>query len=188
MVFGRALVKSQTAFLHLIPAGSNVLIAGGGTGWILEEIGRIHPSGLHITYVEISEKMIALAMKRNTGANVVNYVNLPVEVASLTTDFDVAITPFLLDSLSGATLYKAFNSILVALKPSGLWLNTDFQLTGKWWQKLLLSSMYLFFKTIGCIENAQLPEIKRCFDEKGLQTLYEKTFFGEFIVATVYGK
>jgi ubiquinone/menaquinone biosynthesis C-methylase UbiE len=188
LVYGETLVKAKTHFLHLIPANAKVLIAGGGTGRILEEITKIHPSGLSIAYAEVSEKMIALARQRKVGENEVSYINMPVEDVKLQPDFDVVITPFLLDSLSPDSFNIVFKHLHNLLKPSGLWLNTDFQLTGKWWQPLLLKSMYLFFKTIGCVENVDLPLIKKHFADYGYITIEEQTFFGEFVAATVYSK
>jgi ubiquinone/menaquinone biosynthesis C-methylase UbiE len=188
VVFGRALIKAQTTFLHLIPANARVLIAGGGTGWIIEELAKIHPSGLHITYVELSKNMLALARKRNVGNNTVIYINAPVEDAGLNQSFDALITPFLLDSLPVPVLHKVISTCYSLLKPGSLWLNTDFQLSGKWWQKPLLNSMYLFFKIIGCVDTVELPEIKKQFVVQGLKPINEQVFFGEFIVSMVYRK
>ncbi|MES2277835.1 MAG: class I SAM-dependent methyltransferase [Bacteroidota bacterium] len=188
IIYGKALITAQTAFLYLIPANSNILIAGGGTGWLIEAISKLHPSGLNITYVELSEKMMALSKKRNTGANTVIYINAPIEEASLQAGFDVIITPFLLDSLSPATFDKVFNTLDSLLKTTGIWLNTDFQLTGKWWQPILLKCMYIFFRMIGCVENVELPLIKQRFNRNGYQPQKEQTFFGEFIAATIYKK
>lgn len=188
VVFGQALVKAQTAFLPLIPANSKILIAGGGTGWIIEEITKLHPSGVQITYVELSNNMLALARKRNAGGNTVIYINLPVEDADLDNDFDIIITPFLLDSLPTPTLHNVINSLYKLLKPGGKWLNTDFQLSGKWWQKPLLKTMYFFFKLMGCVDTVELPDIKAALIATGLTPVNERTFFGEFMVTTVYEK
>jgi ubiquinone/menaquinone biosynthesis C-methylase UbiE len=187
VVFGNSLVKAQTHFLHLIPANANVLIAGGGTGWIIEEISKIHPVGLHITYVEISARMMALAKKHTTN-NVVTYVNAPVENAGLLADFDVMITPFLLDSLSPDIFNKVFDNLYDLLKPGGLWLNTDFQLTGKWWQKPLLNTMYFFFRTVGCVDSSILPDLKKAFANKEMKLFDEALFYGNFVAAGVYKK
>jgi ubiquinone/menaquinone biosynthesis C-methylase UbiE len=186
VVYGHALVKAQTHFLHLIPANAKVLIAGGGTGWILEEIIKQHPTGLDITYVELAEKMMAISKKRNTCVNSITYLNLPVEEANLQPNFDVIITPFLLDSLSPVNFDKVFSSLHNLLKSGGLWLNTDFQLTGKLWQPALLKSMYLFFRMIGCVENVALPVIRQAFIKAGYAVIDEQSFFGEFILAGAY--
>ena len=64
LVFFRSQIKAQTDQLQVIPPGSRILIVGGGTGWILEEIAKVQASGLSITYVEISEEMLRLSKER----------------------------------------------------------------------------------------------------------------------------
>lgn len=186
MFYGKTLVKAQTHFLHLIPANAKVLIVGGGTGWILEEVAKTHPAGLSVTYVEVSEKMMALAKQRDAAANDVIYINAPVEDTGLQPGFDMVITPFLLDSLSPASFDVVFNRLHNLLKPSGLWLNIDFQLSGKWWQPVLLKSMYFFFRIIGCVENVELPLIRQWFVDYEYTVMAEQTFYKDFIVATVF--
>jgi ubiquinone/menaquinone biosynthesis C-methylase UbiE len=50
-------------YLDKIPAGSNVLILGGGTGWILSELKKINPT-CRVYYIEASAKMLELAKAR----------------------------------------------------------------------------------------------------------------------------
>jgi ubiquinone/menaquinone biosynthesis C-methylase UbiE len=188
MVFGRALVNAQVYLLPHIPKNANILIIGGGTGWILEEITRIHSSGLTITYIEISAKMIALSRKRNTGENKVVFINKAIEQAELTPVFDVVMTPFLFDNFTETHLPGAFTHIHQALKPGGLWLYTDFQLTGKWWQYLLLKSMLLFFKVLCGVESWHLPDVVGQFGECGYSVIEKKSFFKDFVVSRVYRK
>lgn len=186
LVYGKALVNAQLYLLDFIEPGSNILIAGGGTGWILDELTKRHPSGLRITYVEIAVGMMTLSQKRNTGQNEVVYINDAIENVNLTPGFDVVITPFLFDNFTEQTLATVFNHMHKLLKPGGLWLNADFQLTGKWWQGFLLKSMFLFFKVICGIEASKLPAIETRFAQNGYNAIAEKIFFNEFILAKVY--
>jgi len=188
VVYGRALVEAQVYLLKFVPPNSSVLIVGGGTGWILEELSTIHYSGLQITYVEISARMTALAKKRNTGNNKVTFINDAIENRPATTSYDVVITPFLFDNFSEETLEQVFANIHSQLKRNGLWLCTDFQLTGKLWQKVLLKSMYLFFKILCRIETLSMPNIQNQFVQHGYKPLSAKTFYGDFIVSTRYQK
>jgi len=94
LVYGRALVEAQVYLLQFIPPNSNLLIVGGGTGWILDEITRIHPSGLQVTYVEVAPKMIAISKTRDTGGNKVIFINDAMENVPLIDDFDIVVTPF----------------------------------------------------------------------------------------------
>lgn len=188
LVYGKALVNAQLYLLQQVPPNSSVLIVGGGTGWILEELSNIHYSGLDITYVEISSRMTALAQKRITGINKVTFIIDAIENTPITQTYDVVITPFLFDNFTEETLAKTFNRIHQQLKPKGLWLCTDFQLTSPLWQKVLLKSMYLFFKILCGIETLSMPKIENQFGQHGYRTIATKTFYGDFIVSTRYQK
>ena len=186
VVYGRALVNAQVYLLQFIPANSKILIAGGGTGWILEELSKIHPSGLNITYVEVAAKMMVLSKKRNVAGNKVFFINQAVEKAALQQDFDVVITPFLFDNFIEENLTVVFNEVSKLLKPDSLWLNADFQLSGKWWQWFLLKSMFLFFKILCNIEASKLPDIEKHFKQNNYETVDQQTFFNDFIISKVY--
>src|ERR1700756_5595140 len=148
LVYGKAMINAQRFLLTFIPSGSKVLIVGGGTGLILEQIAELHAGGLKITYVEIAPKMIAVAEKRHVGENAVVFINNAIENVCLQTDFDAVITPFLFDNFTQHNFGLIFEHIQAALKPGGFWLNCDFQRTGKWWQSVLLKTMFLFFRLI----------------------------------------
>ena len=186
IVYGKALVNAQTWLLNYIPKKANILIVGGGTGWILEELTRIHPDDLTITYVEIAASMIALSKKRITGNNEVFFINNAIENVVLPADFDVVITPFLFDNFIEETLQRVFCHIHKLLKPEGIWLNVDFQLTGRWWQSILLKTMFIFFRLACGIEASKLPAIEQRFEEKEYNAIAQKTFFGDFILSTIY--
>ena len=188
LVYGSALIKAQVYLLRFIPEHNNILVVGGGTGWILEEITKVHPSGLKVTYVEIAPKMMALSKKRGIGNNEVVFINDVVENVALQNDYDVVIILFLFDNFTEDNFQKIFTHIHQALKPNGLWLNTDFRPTGKWWQRILLKSMFGFFRMICSIEAKKLPGIQAAFDKYGYQPIGQKSFFGDFILSVAYSK
>jgi len=186
IIYGRALINAQVYLLQYIPANAWILIVGGGTGWILEEIAKMNPAGLNITYIEVSANMMALSKKRNIANNSVVFINDAIENVSLKADFDVVITPFLFDNFTKQTTQRVFSDIHPLLKPDGFWLNCDFQLNGKWWQRVLLKSMFLFFWIVCNIEASQLPDIEKHFDEHAYKAFAQQTFFGDFIISKVY--
>ncbi|HEV7379176.1 MAG TPA: class I SAM-dependent methyltransferase, partial [Dyadobacter sp.] len=98
IVFRQNLVLSQTCLLQHIPPQSSILIVGGGTGWILSELTKTQATGLEITYIEISEKMINLAKKHNTGKNEVEFVHTAIENYTSNKTFDIILTAFLFDN------------------------------------------------------------------------------------------
>ncbi|GAA4325083.1 hypothetical protein GCM10023149_27180 [Mucilaginibacter gynuensis] len=188
LVYGNAPIKAQQYLLPLIPANAHVLIIGGGTGRIIEDIAVVHPSGLHITYVELSAKMTVLSQKRNAAGNTITFINNAVENVNMPQHFDVVITPFLLDNYTDEKLSPTFKHIDSLLKPGALWLDTDFQLTGKWWQWLLLNSMIVFFKLLKSIDSTKLPDARKLFTDYGYTVVDEKEFYGRFMVTRGYRK
>ncbi|RYZ97923.1 MAG: class I SAM-dependent methyltransferase, partial [Sphingobacteriaceae bacterium] len=137
-VYGDSLRQAQAYLLkHILPK-SKILIIGGGTGQILEDTTHKYLAGLTIVYVELSANMIAQSRKRNMGVNKVEFINTAIEEFDKPGYFDTIITPFLFDNYTDEGLKSTFPHINKQLKPGGVWLNTDFQLTGKWWQWVMV--------------------------------------------------
>lgn len=191
MVFFRTQLKAQIDQLAFIPAGSSVLIVGGGTGWILEEITKVHSIGLNITYVEISEKMLNLSKKRAIKGNTVTFIHSAAEEFDTDQIFDVIITAFLFDNFSENKIGVVFNKLHKMLKPSGLWLFCDFyykQGSGKKWQWYLLKAMYLFFNQISEVEAKALINTEHLFSEQQYVQIKTAFYYSSFIKAITYHK
>jgi ubiquinone/menaquinone biosynthesis C-methylase UbiE len=191
LVFFRAQLNAQIALLKDIPVDSNLLIVGGGTGWILEEIAKIHASGLTITYVEISEKMLGLSRKRDVKQNHVRFVQAAIADYATEESFDVIITAFLFDNFSGDAAVAVFEQLHRYLKAFGLWLFTDFyytQNTGKFWQGWLLQTMYFFFRRISDVEADKLVDMEPLFKRAGYTIRKTQYTYQRFIKSLVYLK
>lgn len=158
LVFGNKLIQAQTCLIPFIPANCSVLIAGGGTGWLLEEISNYHPQGLHICYVEISAAMIEKAKKKNYRQNDVVFLNQPIENFNPYQRFDIIFTPFLFDNFSQDRAEKVVALLSQTLNKNGTWLFADFHLekNAPVWQKLLTKAMIHFFALICNIETREL--------------------------------
>ncbi|MGN6568322.1 MAG: class I SAM-dependent methyltransferase, partial [Flavipsychrobacter sp.] len=184
LFFGNAQRRAQTFFLKDIPLNSRILIVGGGTGWILEEIAKQHPGGFDITYVELSGKMIELSRRRNVGQNAVHFINESIEAFSTAETFDVAITAFLFDNFSEQHARSVFLQIHSLLKPGGLWLVSDFdaeQANHHLWQRAMLAAMYFFFRLVCRVEAKELVRLKPLYADNGY-TLRNYTYtYGRFI-------
>ena len=190
MVFGKAIVKAQECMLAYIGPESNILIVGGGTGWILESLSELFPQGLHIDYVEVSAQMIALSQKRNYKGNKVNFIHQPIEEFTTSTQYDIIITPFIFDNFKKGKIEVVFEKLDGQLKKEGLWLYADFiydRSQSKLWQKLLLRVMYLFFHITCGIETQELISMDSYFAPS-----YHKEFgashYFKFIQSIVYRK
>ena len=190
IVFGKTLVEAQVCLLKYVPADSHILIAGGGTGWILEEFTKIHPQGLIIDYVESSAKMIVLSNKRNYGSNKINFINLPAEDFITEEKYDIILTPFFFDNFTAGKIQTIFTKLNELLKNDGTWLYVDFvydEYKNPLWQKILLKTMYFFFSITSKIETQQLINMGFFF-----KPLYDKiaevSHYHNFIKSIAYKK
>ena len=94
--------------------------------------------------------------------------------------------PFFLDMFSEVTLRKLLPEVAASAGSTTLWLITDFTDQGKWWQKILLSLMYLFFRRVCNIEAGKLPNWSMVFDELNFKEIESKSFYGGFIESHCY--
>ncbi len=189
IIFLKSQVNAQKEQLSLIKNHQKILIIGGGTGWILEEIAQLHQN-LEITFVEISANMIQLANQKTWGKNKVVFVNLPIENFTDQLQYDVIITAFLFDNFARNRAEMVFETLNHKLKVKGYWLFSDFsnQHTKSRWQFIFLKTMYFFFKKVANVEATALIDMYPYFTDKGYATVKEKYYYGSFIKAVVYRK
>lgn len=189
-IFGNAIVDSQKCLLKYISPNSSILIVGGGTGKILEDISEIYSSGIAISYVEISKNMLEVSQKRNWKNNHVHFIHLPIENYTTDKKFDIIITPFLFDNFSKEKIESVIEQLDAYLKQGGHWLIADFRSDRKmekYWQKILLKSMYIFFRFVSKIEAKSLVNMHAIFPSN-YRRVFEKTFYRGFIQSVVYVK
>jgi len=189
LVFGQSVKNAQIESLQFIPPNSDILIVGGGTGWVLEEIANIHAAGLRITYVDSSFKMIEQSKKRNGALNTIEFIHESIENNNLSLQkYDVVLTPFLFDNFSQSTAEFIFKKLDTCLKANGYWLYIDFYLSKKsnFLQKILIKWMYVFFRFTCNIKANKLPDMAHYFSS--YKTTCAKNYFRNFIVMRVYQK
>ncbi|MCE7061326.1 class I SAM-dependent methyltransferase [Dyadobacter sp. CY343] len=191
IIFQGALMRSQQSLISFIHAPARVLIVGGGTGRILEEIAKLQPGGLTIVYVEISEKMLEKSRKRDCGNNKVTFLLMPIDYYNTEEEFDVVLTPFLFDNFSqerAAQIFRILDKLLVS---KGIWLFADFRLENKKpadWRNRLLKSMYAFFNIFLKIEAKNLPDTASLFKKAGYRQVFLEFHFNRFIYSLVLEK
>ena len=183
LAFWGAIKRSQLQFLHNVPNQAFVLIIGGGSGWIINELKKVSPHA-RIYYVEASENMISRARKKCLHNNVEFIHGTENDIPSGVT-FDVVITNFFLDLFQTTDLTKVVARISRSLKPDGRWLVTEFTCNSKW-QQLYLSLMYFFFKLTCGLRTVELPKWKDVLDKAGFLQTKEKNYFNRFIESVVF--
>lgn len=191
LVFGNSQVNAQKDQLKYLPSVGRILIVGGGTGWILEEISQLRSSGLILDYVEVSSKMIDIAQKREVGKNVVNFFNKSIQDFKPAAQYNVVITSFLFDNFEEKQCEAIFLIIHSYLEEGGNWLFCDFDVERDQyvnWKNILMRMMYLFFKIVADVKPSQLTDVKPLFKFYTYEILFQKWYYKKFIYAAVYRK
>lgn len=184
LVFGREMVDSQTHYLGSIPPGSSVLILGGGTGWIVDELLERSPD-CSVWYIEASRKMLQKARRRGKSGRVHfihgSWQDLPAR------QFDVVVTNYFLDLFTSKTLGKMIPVIAGSLHSDGLWLATDFTGDSKW-HRIMLRAMYWFFGLACEIEAKSLPAWEEAMTNAGFRQVANRRSFGGFMKSVLFGR
>jgi len=184
LIFGMTIQRSQIRLVENIKKGDNVLIVGGGTGWILPYILARVPGS--IQYVDASKKMIALARKKvGLSQCPVNFIHKSIQEYQDSDKYDVVITFFVLDLFAQPNLNAIMHKLKNFLKEDGHWLFADFKATNVW-QQAFVEVMYKFFKITCNLENTTLPSFTRLFDQFKLRLINADTYLGGMIQSNVY--
>lgn len=179
LVFGRSIVDSQLFFLDEIPARAKVLILGGGTGWLLEELLLRKPD-CSICYIEASSKMLTLTHQRklNEKTKLIHGTETDIPLGST---FDVVITNFYLDLFPESKLNTVIKKITAHTNSTSAWIVTDFNDQEKWWQRAMLKIMYIFFKSTSSVETMDLADWKKKMLQHQWQEQYCNLWYRGFI-------
>jgi ubiquinone/menaquinone biosynthesis C-methylase UbiE len=191
LFYGQAEISAQVELLDYVRPGDRVLILGGGTGWILEKIGDIFPSGLEITYIESSARMMGLTTARKCGQNRVALVTSTVEEWKGEMEYDCVLTGLFFDNFNEAHALAVVRQVTPFLKMGGYWLESDFyypKKRGKPWQAILLWLMYWSARLICGVEAKRLPDMDKIFIGERYRVLQTTFHYQRFIRSVVYRK
>lgn len=195
LVYGHALEKAQLALLPLMPQQARVLVIGGGSGWVLEQLLSTGKQ-LDILYLDAAPAMLQRAEQKYTNYQqphgcCVNF-RLGTEQALLPQEqFEVILTPFLLDLFPPLRLHRLMARLSQTLAPNGLWLFADFwpiKQPAPWWQKALERAMYTFFGVMSGVKAQHFPKYGRHFQALGFQEIFSEPFYSGMVQAKAFRK
>jgi tRNA (cmo5U34)-methyltransferase len=193
VVFGRSLQKAQLAALEGLPPGApQVLILGGGTGWVLTEVLRRRPQAA-VLYLEASPKMLARAQARLAAEcpkalHQVAFRHGTQTALEPAERFDAVITFFVLDCIEQAEMARGLATLRAALRPGAPWLLADFRPAQRGWRWLLLVLMYRFFRLATGLRADALPDLRQALAQLGLVPKSSSAFFAGAVEAVVFSE
>ena len=191
IIFGKSIRKSQTEFLVYCKPEDKVLIVGGGTGWILEDLASMDMN-IYITYIEKSSKMIEKAKGialRCKGLTIDFIIGTEMDIP-VNTKFDLVLANYFFDLFTPAKQKFISNLFYQALNRNGLLLTADFYIDKKSpiWQKIVVRIMYLFFKLSTGIETMKLSNYRKYIEQLPFTCIHHRVFYAQFIHSNVYQK
>lgn len=186
LVFGSSISEVQRVHLHELSSASDILILGGGTGWILKDVLAVNAVA-QVVYLEASRRMIDLSRQRLSDADRGRVTFLHGTIDDLHGDnaFDAIIGNFYVDLFPAEELLRVAKRIRGALRPKGKFLCADF-VDDTWWQRLMLKLMYAFFRITAGIDSRQLPPWRELVPQAGFVHLREKRYWKGFMSSMVY--
>ena len=188
LAFGKNIRRCQLEYLDKIPSGGNVLILGGGTGWILTELFKVNPT-CRVLYVEASVKMLEKAKTRNDvlPSSQVIFIHGTERNLKQIADvrFDTVITNFYFDLFTSTSLRAVLENITRSINPGSKLLVSEFVERSRW-QRLLLFVMYHFFKWTCSIEASRLPDWQGELKRHGFTERDTKMFCNGFMKSSLY--
>lgn len=193
LVFGKALEKAQCALLDQLPQGGNILLIGGGTGWLLKPLcNQAKPE--KILYIDASAKMIQKAqdfVRKEIPAweGKIEFLQGTQEALPVSDHFDCIITPFFLDLFSQEELASVFTQLTQQLTPNGIWYLVDFQVAKQPFRipaKMLIWIMYRFFRLFTGMSGTQLIDPTPYFSTHNYQLLTGKRFYLGMVKSQVW--
>ena len=191
LVFNRSQLLGQIEQLKNLSDNQHILICGGGSGKILDEISIRMPRGIQILYLDSSQKMIEIAETRNRESNIIEFVCQDILDFETDKSFDIIITSFFFDNFPENKAICVFTKLDNLLVNNGLWFQNDFTLSsnkGIWWKSIMLKIMYLFFNLTSNLGNYKLVEMESVFDAHSYVLIEKNLYFKNFIVSLTYRK
>ncbi len=184
LVFGEAILRSQIIFFNQLEQCQDILVVGGGTGLWLNDLLNQFPH-LKITFLDSSPEMICLAKEKLKSDYSVNFICSSIELFSTEERYDAVLLFYFLDLFEENDLKRTLVTIKRKLKLNSLWLVTDF-VNERIWHRVMLGSMYLFFRVTTGLRNQQLPDWSTELKKSGLLKQNERSFYRGFIRSAVY--
>jgi len=193
LVLGKGVRLSQVCLLDQLKSDADLLIIGGGRGWILPEIfDRCPPRSL--VYLDLSTAMIEAAQHVAESLPThqrkrITWIQGDEGLLPDDLTYDGIMAFFFFDLFTQPNLESLFKRLNSHLRPGGQLLLADFfPKKDNWTHQFTLTSMYLFFKWIAGLQTQQMPDIKGILEEYRYQYLEGASFNRGFIEAQLWQK
>lgn len=187
---GDKLQKCRTAHLKDIEVPQRALLVGEGNGRFLGALIQHFPK-CEITCIDASSRMLDAAKRALDPRAHITYLHSDIfEVALPQDHFDLVVTNFFLDCFPHDQLARVVNKLASAAASPATWLIADFcEARGalkKARSKLILSSMYLFFRVATKLPARHLTQPDDLLHQHGIELIDRRRFEWDLLHADLW--
>ena len=168
LVFGRSITDLQARWISTLPEVDHLLIVGGGTGKILENLIQ-QKKAKHYCYAEASNKMLKRSKHRLGGEGNVHFTN----TWDMQQHYDAILLPFVLDCYPEKEVEELILQFETVLSEDGYIAILDFNHDPRFGFEVhpvkqgFISLLYAFFGALGATQTRKLPAIFFILDNQG---------------------
>lgn len=180
LLAGGKLQRCRIAFLKELPPVCHALLLGEGNGRFLSEFVQAQPTA-KVTCVDASGLMLNEARRRARGPHAIEFVCSDVLAwRSPERQFDLVVSNFFLDCFRAEQIEHIVNRVSQAAQEQACWLIADFREPPRGWRKwrarLILRSMYWFFRWATSLPADRLSAPDRFLAQNGFCLQARRSF------------
>jgi ubiquinone/menaquinone biosynthesis C-methylase UbiE len=187
---GEKLQACRTAHLDNIDHPQRALLVGEGNGRFLRAFVERFPN-TEITCIDGSARMLEAAKGALNSVAHVTYLHSDIREAALQENhFGLIVTNFFLDCFPPNQLAPVINKLATAATSESTWLVADFCEAPagikKARSKLILSSMYLFFRVVAKLPAHRLTQPDGLLRQQGFELIDRRRFEWDLLHADLW--
>jgi SAM-dependent methyltransferase len=189
--FGPWLGRCRCAFLGDLTGCRRAVVLGDGDGSFTAQLLRANPT-IEIEAVDLSATMLRALLSR-AGHNA---ARVRVHCADARTwqpahlPYDLIVTHFFLDCLTGDEVRSLADRLRGALSPSGLWVVSEFAIPegafGQWVARPVVWLLYRAFRLLTGLAVRNLPDHAAALRAAGFILLERRNFLKGLLVAELW--
>ncbi len=172
LTFGRALERRRFEYLDELATAQRVLILGDGDGRFTARLVAQNRDA-QIDSVDLSARMLDLARGRLGTTSRVTLLHADARTFEPRGHYDAIVTHFFLDCLSNAETHALVARMSKALKPSGQWIVSEFQIPDRgpmrFIARAIVSALYLAFRLLAGLRVNRLPDHRAALSAHGFR-------------------
>ena len=170
MSFGRELERRRFRFLPDLKCARRALVLGDGDGRFT---ARLVQQGAPIDYIDLSERMLALARGRAGTEHVAYRQGDALQLPLPSGEYDLIASHFFFDCFEEPDARLLIDRVGQAAQPQAQWLVSEFR--EPHWARLLVRGLYLFFRLTTGLQTRHLIDHRPLLANQGFRLSREET-------------